>query len=129
MSEPSILPYEADALQIMQMCSINYGIIMCIDDPETRGRVLVECVSLFGEKPEFWTGWAQYGIPVGTKDLKGDVGDWLPPIPGQLVYLAFEGGNFQRPICWPAGAWGDDGKPLLPRDAASQKGKAGLLFP
>ena len=118
--ENSVLPTTADILDIFQSSNQHYGIIMCVDDPLCKGRVLVECSTVYDVGAGNWTGWTQYcGIPTGSNQRQGDMGLWIPPVPGMLVLLGFEGGNEQKPYCIPAGAWAANGKPYIPTDAAN----------
>ena len=126
MIENSVLPFPDDSFEGTQGTALHFGVVKSVDDPEMRGRVLVECAEVYGdEKPEYWTTWAEwFGNPVGSSEKKGDFGMWWPPVPGLLVALGFEGGNYDRPYCFPASAWGDDGKPYIPIEAKSQKKKS-----
>ncbi len=124
MTESNVLPVPMDPNQFIMATALHYGIIRCIDDPEVRGRVLVECPGAFDEGAENWSTWAEWsGNPIGSSEKEGDMGLWWPPVPGLFVLLGFEGGNPAKPYCIPCGAWGD-GKPYIPKDAQSQKKKA-----
>ena len=128
--ENSTIPVPMDIRLINQAGVLHFGIVMSCRDPQKRGRVLVECPSVYGEGAENWTTWAEYcGNPIGTKAAEGDMGIWWPSKPGMCVLLGFEGGNPERPYCLPGPAWGNKDKPSqIPYEASSSGNNVDKLF-
>lgn len=123
-SDPLLLPVPADMDLIYKSSNLHFGIVKSVEDPQKRGRVLVECPSLFDEGAENWTSWAEFcSTPVGSQNKKGDMGLWWPPVPGLFVMLGFEGGNPKKPYAMPCSAWGQDGEPYVPAEVANAGGK------
>lgn len=124
-SDPLVLPVPADPDLMYKASNLHFGIVKSVDDPQKRGRVLVECPSLFDEGAENWTSWAEFcSNPIGSQGKKGDMGIWWPPVPGLFVLLGFEGGNPKKPYALPCGAWSQDDEPYVPGEvkAAGSKG-------
>ena len=130
--ETSTIPVPMDLRLINQAGVMHFGIVMSTADPQARGRVLIECPSIYGTGQENWTTWAEYcGNSIGSKDGKGDMGMWWPAKVGQCVLLGWEGGNPERPFCFPGPAWGNKDKsaqiPYEPKSADKDANKVFAL--
>jgi hypothetical protein len=118
MPPTTILPVPNNPIHMFRVSQLHFGIVKSVDDPEKRGRVLVECPGMFDEGADNWTTWAEYGgMPIGSNQQQGDMGTWWPAVPGLFVNVGFEGGNPSKPYAIPAGAWADGGKPYIPKEA------------
>ena len=125
MNEGSTLPIPKDPSSMYGSSNLYLGIVRSVDDPQQRGRVLVECPAVYGsDDPEHWSTWAEYcANSISSSEKDGDMGVWWPATPGQLVLLGFEAGHPEKPFCIPMGAWGDEGDPQTPKEIKALKKK------
>ena len=74
------------------------------EDPEMRGRLMVNVSSLLGETE---IGWAMPCLPYGGGS---DLGYYMVPEPGDGVWVEFEAGRLSYPI-WSGTWWARDEAP------------------
>lgn len=68
------------------------GVVTANDDPLEQGRVRLRVPAISGE--DELTGWAMLSLPVGIS-----VSRIQPPNVGDHVWVEFEGGDLDYPIC------------------------------
>jgi hypothetical protein len=103
-----------------QFCTFHAAKVISLADPESRGRVLVECPGVMGKGSGNTSCWVEMsGNPVGSAIGKGDEGLWWPLQAGQCVLLGFVSGYPAALWCVPGPAPGDGGKPLIPAEPKS----------
>jgi uncharacterized protein involved in type VI secretion and phage assembly len=80
------------------------AIVTSNEDPEMRGRLMVNVPSLLGETE---IGWAMPCLPYGGGS---DLGFYMIPKPGDGVWVEFEAGRLSYPI-WSGTWWARDEAP------------------
>ena len=73
---------------------IYRGVCVNNEDPMGANRITALVPQVFGNTMTA-TGWAYPCVP--------PTGTWTPPVPGDGVWIAFEGGDIEHPI-W-LGVW------------------------
>jgi hypothetical protein len=105
-------PYRPTPFLINQFCTAHTGKVMCLADPEGRGRAQILCPGLLDSGQKNWTCWVEMsGNPCGSAIGEGDEGDWWPVQVGQAVMVQFVCGE-------PEALWFVPGPP--PADGAEQ---------
>lgn len=93
-----------------QYTSFHLGVVVKNNDPERRGRVMVEVPGLRGAGEENWTEWIEVaGNAIGGAKNKGDYGVWWPMQLGQRVMCCHVAGDPHSMIAIP-GATSQEGE-------------------
>jgi len=100
------VPYHPSPDLINQFCNFHLGVVKKVNDPDRRGRVLVECPGLLSKGKKNWTDWVEIGgMQIGSVKGIGDEGDWWPVQVGQIVFVGFVSGD-------PNALWAIPGPPV-----------------
>ena len=115
------MPISPDPVQVLQQCNFHGAVVRDVKDPQGRGRVRVECQSLWGKGEECWSYWLETCcFPIGSSYRDGDHGMWWCPVPGERVLVGYVAGMTNGAFCMPGFPWqsepGND-KALVPLEA------------
>lgn len=100
------LPITNNPNQILQQSTFHLGVVRDVKDPSGRGRVRVECPSLWDKGEKNWSYWCEIcAFPVGSSYRDGDHGIWWTPVPGERVLVGFIAGEHHGAFCIPGPPW------------------------
>lgn len=97
---------------------IYIGEVVFDEDPLGLGRVRATVPELSGEIPLPWAN------PIGSSGAGVGRGFFNPPAKRDSVAIAFQGGDFNRPIYWTAGWGAPNGVSDVPTFAQGQEDKS-----
>lgn len=120
MTQNTAIKYDDTSYLNNQHTSFHLGIVVKNNDPERRGRVMVDCPGLRGAGEENWTEWLEVaGTPIGGMKNSGDQGIWWPMQVGQRVLVAYVAGDPHSMIVLPSSSFQDgqgENKSKIPKD-------------
>ena len=120
MTQNSAIKYDDTSYLNNQHTSWHLGVVVKNNDPERRGRIMVDCPGLRGSGEDNWTEWIEVaGTPIGGLKNSGDQGIWWPMQLGQRVMVAYVAGDPHSYVAIPAATTQEgkgENKSRIPKD-------------